>query len=104
LTGTTLERSNVECSAASDDFVPFVQDVQAISISWRCSNPDYVAKKDPSVSDPADKAAQCYVQDDNLELASFPRMAVVMIDSLAANPQDVRSSIQLSALTPNLRE
>lgn len=99
LAATTLERSDVACAAASDQFVPFVEDVSAIDVSWRCSNPDLA-----SVTDPEDVVDDCYAVDGSGELISFPRIAIVEIQSVAASQQDVESSIRFSALTPNLRE
>lgn len=98
LSTTTLERSDVACTASADDFVPFVDDVDTIAVSWRCSNPDLAA-----VDDPALEVGNCYALMDK-ELISFPRMAIVDIQSIATNRQTVESDIRFSALTPNLRE
>ena len=99
LAATTLERSDVACATSGDQFVPFVEDVSSIDISWRCSNPDLA-----SVADPEDAVEDCYALDAAGELISFPRIAIVEIQSVAAHPQDVESKIRFSALTPNLRE
>jgi type II secretory pathway component PulJ len=105
LSGMTLERSDVACAAFADDFVPFVDDIDTIAVSWRCSNPDLIGHTTSAVlADPEDVVEDCYALGGSGELISFPRMAIVDIQSIAANPPNVESGIRFSALTPNLRE